>query len=60
MEVVDAAHRLGGAGALYRGSGLERRLRDVHTAAQHMMVAPATLELSGRLLLGLDTDVGQL
>jgi len=59
VEVVDAAHRLGGSGALYRGT-LERRLRDVHTAAQHMIVAPATLELSGRLLLGLDTDTAQL
>lgn len=60
VDVVDVAHRLGGAGSLYRGSTLERRLRDVHTAAQHMVVAPATLELSGRLLLGLDTDVAQL
>jgi alkylation response protein AidB-like acyl-CoA dehydrogenase len=60
VGVVDAAHRLGGASALYRGSTLERRLRDVHTAAQHMMVAPATLELLGRLLLGLETDVAQL
>ena len=60
VEVVGVAHRLGGAGSLYRGSPLERRLRDVHTAAQHMVVAPATLELTGRLLLGLDTDVAQL
>ncbi len=60
VAVVDVAHRLGGAGSLYRGSTLERRLRDVHTAAQHMMVAPTTLELSGRLLLGLETDVAQL
>lgn len=60
VTVVDAAHRLGGAAALYRGSPLERRLRDIHTASQHMIVAPATLELSGRVLLGLETDVSQL
>ncbi len=60
VGVVDAAHRLGGAGALYRGSTLERRLRDVHTAAQHMVVAPATMELAGRVLLGLDVDPAQL
>ena len=60
VGVVDVAHRLGGAGSLYRGSGLERRLRDVHTAAQHMVVAPATLELAGRVLLGVETDTAQL
>ncbi len=60
VGVVDAAHRLGGAGALYRGNGLERRLRDVHTAAQHMVVAPATMELAGRVLLGLEVNPAQL
>lgn len=60
VAVVDAMHALGGAGALYRSSALERRLRDVHTAAQHMIVAPATFELGGRLLLGLETDAQQL
>jgi len=60
VAVVDTAHALGGSGSLYRGNDLERRLRDVHTVAQHMLVSPATLELEGRLLLGLDTDVAQL
>lgn len=60
VAVVDAAHRLGGAGSLYRGNPLERRFRDVHTAAQHMVVAAGTLELSGRVLLGLETDTAQL
>ncbi len=60
LGVVDRAHRLGGAGALYRGNPLERRLRDAHTAAQHMIVAPATLELAGRVLLGLEADTAQL
>ena len=35
-------------------------LRDVHVVTQHMMVAPMTLELTGRLLLGLGTDTTQL
>ncbi len=60
VEVVDACHRLGGAAALPRGSALERRLRDIRTAAQHMIVAPATLELAGRALLGLEADATQL
>ena len=44
---------------LVRGklSKLQRIFRDVHVATQHMMVAPPTYELTGRLLLGLDTDV---
>lgn len=60
VGVVGACHRLGGARALYRGSTLERRQRDVHTAAQHMIVAPPTLELAGRVLLGMETDTSQL
>ncbi len=60
VEVVDLCHRLAGAGSLYRGNSLERRFRDAHTAAQHMVVAPATLELAGRVLLGLEVDTAQL
>ena len=41
-------------------SPLQRRFRDVHVATQHIMVAPASWELAGRLLLGLPTDVSQL
>lgn len=59
VGVVDLAHRLSGSGGLYRGVA-ERRLRDVHTAAQHMIVAPATFELTGRVLLGVDEDPPQL
>lgn len=59
VAVVDLAHRLSGSGGLYRG-GAERRLRDVHTAAQHMIVAPATFELVGRVLLGVQEDDPQL
>jgi hypothetical protein len=35
-------------------------LRDVHVVTQHMMVAPATWELIGRLLLGLESDTTML
>jgi indole-3-acetate monooxygenase len=59
-EVATAAYRLGGGSALYDSSPLQRRFRDAYAATQHMLVAPATWELTGRLLLGLDTDVAQL
>jgi len=42
---------------VYRTSPLQRLFRDVHVATQHMVVATSTLELTGRLLLGLETDV---
>jgi alkylation response protein AidB-like acyl-CoA dehydrogenase len=57
---VDAAYRLAGGSAIYDSNPLQRRFRDVHAATQHMLVAPATWELTGRLLLGLPTDVAQL
>jgi alkylation response protein AidB-like acyl-CoA dehydrogenase len=59
-SVTETAYRLGGGSAIYESSPLQRRLRDGHVATQHMLVAPATWELGGRLLLGLETDVTQL
>ena len=59
-DVATAAYRLGGGSALYDASPLQRRLRDVNAATQHMLVAPATFELGGRLLFGLPTDTAQL
>jgi alkylation response protein AidB-like acyl-CoA dehydrogenase len=59
-RVVDAAYTLGGGTAVYADSPLQRAFRDVHVVTQHMMVAPATWELCGRVLLGLDTDTTML
>ncbi|HEU0023240.1 MAG TPA: acyl-CoA dehydrogenase family protein [Thermoleophilaceae bacterium] len=58
--VVDACYELGGGSSIYTSSPLQRRFRDVHAATQHMLVAPATWELTGRLLLDLPTDTSQL
>jgi indole-3-acetate monooxygenase len=60
VQATETAYRLGGGSALYDSSPLQRRLRDAHVATQHMLVAPATWELAGRVLLGLPTDVTQL
>jgi alkylation response protein AidB-like acyl-CoA dehydrogenase len=54
VEAVDLMYGAGGATAIYAASRLDRCLRDVHTAAAHVWVAPDTYELAGRLLLGLD------
>lgn len=59
-EAVDRMYHLGGGSSVYLRSPLQRIFRDVHVATQHMMVGPATWELTGRLLLGVDTDVSQL
>jgi alkylation response protein AidB-like acyl-CoA dehydrogenase len=59
-KVVDLMYNLGGGTSVYRTSPLQRMFRDVHVATQHMMVASGTLELVGRLLVGLETDVSQL
>ncbi len=55
-EAVDRMYTLAGGTSVYRRSPLQRIFRDVHVATQHMMVGPATLELTGRLLLGLETS----
>ena len=60
LQATETAYRLGGGSAIYDSSPLQRRLRDVNAAVQHMLVAPATWELTGRLLLGLPTDSSQL
>ena len=59
-EVCEVVYRLGGGSAIYESSPLQRRFRDAHVATQHMLVGPATWELGGRLLLGLETDISQL
>ncbi len=59
-SVVTAMYHAGGGSSIYDSSPLQRRLRDVHVVTQHMMVAPGSWELSGRLLLGLASDVSQL
>jgi hypothetical protein len=47
---------MGGGAALFRSNALQRRFRDAHAITQHIVTAPATWELTGRLLLGLETD----
>jgi alkylation response protein AidB-like acyl-CoA dehydrogenase len=59
-DAVDRMYSAGGGTAVYAASPLQRCFRDIHVATQHMMVAPATLELAGRILLGLEADTAML
>jgi alkylation response protein AidB-like acyl-CoA dehydrogenase len=54
VEVVDRLHRALGTPVIFDGSPLDRAFRDVHTAAQHIVVSPARYVSAGRALLGLD------
>ena len=57
---MDTAYDLGGGTSIYETSPLQKRFRDVHAATQHMLIGPSTWELTGRLMLGLPTDIAQL
>jgi alkylation response protein AidB-like acyl-CoA dehydrogenase len=58
--VVDRMYEAGGATSIYATSPLQRCFRDVHALTQHVMVAPITWEMTGRLLLGNETDISML
>ena len=59
-RAVDLVYHLGGGTSVYRRSPLQRIFRDVHVATQHAMVAPSIYEVTGRHLLGMETDASQL
>jgi alkylation response protein AidB-like acyl-CoA dehydrogenase len=59
-DVARAMHDLGGGSSVFLDNPLQRRFRDAHVGTQHMMVAPPTLELAGRVLAGLPTDASML
>jgi alkylation response protein AidB-like acyl-CoA dehydrogenase len=60
VRATDLMYTAGGGSAVYASSPLQRQFRDVHVVTQHIMVAPATLELTGRILLGVDADTSML
>lgn len=59
-DAVDLMYDAGGGTSVYATSALQRCFRDVHVVTQHLMVAPATFELTGRILFGVPTDASQL
>jgi hypothetical protein len=53
-------YTLAGGSAVYESSPLQRQLRDVHVASQHMMVSSNTLETIGQLFLGIEANTATL
>ena len=51
VRVADACFALGGGSALYEASPLQRRLRDLHVAAQHAVVQQRHYVDAGKLVL---------
>jgi hypothetical protein len=53
VEAVNRLFTLAGTTPIYAGHPLERRLRDVRTAGQHMFVSPVWWEKTGQYYFGL-------
>jgi alkylation response protein AidB-like acyl-CoA dehydrogenase len=60
VRCADACFALGGGSALYEASPLQRRLRDLHAAAQHAMVQQRHYVGAGKLLLDAHSPPRQL
>ncbi len=56
-SVVDMAYHAGGGTAIYAGSPLQRRFRDVHAITQHFLVKLDTLTTAGAVLAGAEADL---
>jgi indole-3-acetate monooxygenase len=53
LEAVDRIWALAGSTPIYAGHRLERCLRDMHTASQHLFVSPVWWEKTGQYYFGL-------
>ena len=60
VDVANEMFLLGGGTSVRTESALGRQLADARVATQHLMVAPATWELCGRILLGVDVETSML
>jgi alkylation response protein AidB-like acyl-CoA dehydrogenase len=52
-EAVDSMYNLAGSTVIYSGHRLERCLRDIHTASQHLLASPVWWEKTGQHYFGL-------
>lgn len=59
-DICRETYDLGGGAALFNDNDLQRRFRDAHAMTQHIVTAPSTWELTGRLLFDLPTDASMV
>lgn len=59
-EFVRTVQDEAGGSAVFLENSLQRRLRDAQTMTAHVMIAPPSWELAGRVLFGLPTDASTL
>jgi alkylation response protein AidB-like acyl-CoA dehydrogenase len=52
VKVVDAAYTMAGSASLYDTSSLQRRLRDIHVATQHVAATSEAYRTLGAVLVG--------
>ncbi|MCW5748712.1 MAG: acyl-CoA dehydrogenase family protein [Alphaproteobacteria bacterium] len=55
-QAAELAFEAGGGSSIYASCPLDRCLRDIRTASQHVSMATANYEVIGRVLLGLPPD----
>lgn len=53
-EATELAFAAAGSAAPYASAGLERCVRDIHAACQHITLAPGNYQMAGQALLGAD------
>ena len=56
LHAVDLVYRAGGAASVYTSTQLERCLRDIRVASQHVTVMTTNYEVAGQLFFGSDVS----
>ena len=59
-KVCGVVYELGGGTVLYEDSPIQRRFRDAHAITQHIVTAPASYELFGRVLFEQPTNASMI
>jgi len=54
VQAVDIVYRAGGASSVYASTQLERCLRDIRTASQHLQLSTTNYEIAGQMFFGAD------
>jgi len=59
-DVCRAVYDMGGGAVVFEDNPIQRRFRDAHAITQHIVTAPASYELFGRVLFGQPTQTSMI